>query len=468
VSAAVASAKLLVLEKPEVLAGFDRRVSFSNGAGDTTVSQAPAQAAAAAPPAPAAPPPALAEPLLVSQLLRRFAFGGSDALYQQATRQGYRQTVDQLLAQPAAQPPPFPGGEALVAGMNLNLDQLQQWWITHMLTTPTPFQERVALFMHGLFTTGARKVGTDNPFLVWQNRAWRDMAMADLKTILMRVSTDPAMLLYLDGNMSDGSGTPNQNFARELMERFSVGAVYTEQDVREVAMAVSGWRVPQAGKDTGKTGVFDAARHFPLPVDMMGKVKPMDLGAVIDGLLAHPTCAPFVTTRFVQEFVTPTPDAAYVNRLAANFRKSGYQVKTLLRDILLSPELAAQGGYRGMVKSPLDFMVGAARLVGADPAKAAPLIRQYAVALGHAPFDPPDVGGYPGGAGWVSPAGMLQRVNFATDLVATFKMPPATAPLVTRYLDGVLSPGASQALAAAPTEAQRLWTLLASPDAQVA
>jgi uncharacterized protein (DUF1800 family) len=466
---AVAAAGTLVLERPGLLPGFDRDSAMHNGAPRASVSRPrPGATARPAPPPPAPNLPAVPEPLLISQLLRRFAFGGSDALHQQALRQGYQQTVDQLLGQVAAQPTPLPGGEAPGATPNLGLEQLQQWWITHMVATPTPLQERLTLFMAGLFTTDARKVGTGTPFLAWQNRTWRELALSDLRTVLTRVSTDPAMLLYLDGNMSDGGAMPNQNYARELLERFTIGPVYSEQDVRMGALALSGWRVPVAGRDNTRTGVFEPARHFALPVRFLGREAPMNLAAVVDAILAHPACAPFVATRLVQEFVTPDPDPAYVDRLAASFRKSGYQLKTLVRDVLLSPEFAAQATYRGLVKSPLDFMVGAARLLGADPVRSAPLIRQYAADMDHAPFAPPDVGGYARNASWLTPLAMTQRVNFATDLVGAFRAVPAAATLVPRYLDGILSPGTTQVLAAAVTEPQRLWSLLASPDAQLA
>lgn len=468
--AALAATSVLVMDRPGLMAAFTKHDQPHNGPAGGSVSgsrpRPTARPQVAGPPVEAGPP--LSQPLQVSQLLRRLAFGGTDALYQQAMQQGYQKTVDQLLAQPAAQPPPFPGGEALGPGVAIDPGALQGWWITHLLTTPTPFQERLTLFLAGLFPTDHRKVGTNTPFLVWQNRTWRDMALTDLRSVLTRVSTDPAMLVYLDGNLNDGHRVPNQNYARELMEQFSIGPVFTEQDVREGALALSGWRVPQAGKDSARTGVFDPARHFPLAVTFLGRTGPLDLAGVVDAILAHPACAPFVTTRFVQEFVTPTPDPAYVDRLATDFRESGYQLKTLLRDVLLSPEFAAQANYRALIKSPLDFMVGAARLAGADPARAAPLIRQYAVDMGHAPFAAPDVSGYSRDTEWITPLAVTQRVNFVTDLVATLGTVPPASALVQRYLDGILSPGTGQTLGTATKEPQRLWTLLASPDAQVA
>jgi uncharacterized protein (DUF1800 family) len=476
--AAVAAARLLILDKPQVLAGFgssgfadlsDKRGRLHNSVLDGPAAGQQQVVTQVVHGSGAGAIPVISEPLLISQLLRRLTFGGTDALYQQAMKQGYAKTVDMLLGTAPAQPPPFPGGETIGGVKDNGVNPMQEWWISHMITTPTPFNERLTVFLSGLFTSDFNKVGTGSPFLIWQNRTWRDMALTDLRSMLTRVSIDPAMLIYLDGDGSDGqNATPNQNYARELMELFSIGLVYTENDVQQGAKALSGWRVPQA-KDNSMVGLFAPNRHFAGPVTFLGRTQPMDLNAVIDAILAHPACAPFITTKFVQEFVTPTPDQSYINRLAGSFKASGYQIKTLLRDILLSPEFAAQSSFRGLVKSPLDLMVGAARLAGVDPKMVAPVIRTAASALGEGPFDPPDVGGYPKNAAWLSPIGLMGRVNFVSDFMNAIKTPPAAAAsIVSRYLDGVLSPGTSASLAQATTETQRWWTLLASPDAQLA
>jgi len=469
--AAVAAARLLILEKPDVLAHFsggvvdlsDHHGRLHNSILDAALpqSQVVTQLVKGS-----AGFPVISEPLKISQLLRRLAFGGTSALFQQANQQGFQKTVDQFLATAPVQPPALTGGETL-GRPSINLDDLQGWWITHMITTPTPFQERLTLFMASIFTSDYQKVGLGTPFLAWQNRTWRDMALTDLRSILKRVSIDPAMLIYLDGNNSNGRGTPNQNYARELMELFSIGLVYTEQDVIQGARALSGWRVPTT-KDSTQVGIFDPTRHFTGAVTFLGRTQPMDLDAVIDAILAHPACAPFIANKFITEFVTATPDPAYVTRLATSFRKSGYQIKTLLHDLLTSPEFAAQANFRALVKSPLEFMVGAARLTGADPAMAVPIIRNYARLLGHAPFDPPDVGGWPRNISWLSPISLMNRVNFVTDFVNSLKGVPAPAQVATRYLDGILSPGTNQTLAQAQTDAARWWSLIASPDAQLA
>jgi len=470
----VAAARLLILDKPDVLAHVGTAVvnlSDHHGRLHNTVLDAPQAPqvltqVVKAPGSGSAGFPVISEPLKISQLLRRLAFGGTAPMLQQASQQGFQKTVDQLLATAPAQPPAFAGGETIQT-RNVNLDMLEEWWITHMITTPTPFQERLTLFMASVFTSDYQKVGLNSPFLIWQNRTWRDMALTDLRSILKRVTIDPAMLIYLDGNGSNGRGTPNQNYARELMELFSIGLVYSEQDVQQGARALSGWRVPMAS-DNSQVGVFDPNRHFTGAVTFLGRTQPMDADAVIDAILAHPNCAPFITGKFVNEFVTATPDPAYVKRLADSFRKSGYQIKTLLHDLLNSPEFAAQSNFRGLVKSPVDFMVGAARLTGADPKVVAPIIRTYSRQLGHELFNPPDVGGWPTNASWLSPIALMNRVNFVTDFVNALKGVAVPAQAATRFLDGVLSPGTSQTLAQAQTDSARWWSLIASPDAQLA
>ena len=467
--AAVAAARLLILEKPDVLAHFSgAAVNLSDHSGrlHNWILDAPQpQTQVVTTVVKGTGFPVIAEPLKISQLLRRMAFGGNDALVQQAAQQGFQKTVDQLLATAPAQPPPFTSGEAL--GVNVNRDALEDWWITHMITSPTPFQERLTLFMAEIFTSDYQKVGLNNPFLIWQNRSWRDMALTDLRSILKRVSIDPAMLVYLDGNNSNGRGTPNQNYARELMELFSIGLVYTEKDVTEGAKALSGWRVPRTGDNT-QVGIFDPNRHFAGAVSFLGRNQPMDVDGVIDAILAHPACAPFIANKFVTEFVTSTPDPAYVTRLATNFRKSGYQMKTLVRDMLMSPEFGAQANFRALVKSPLEFMVGAARLTNANPTTVVPIIRNYARTLGQEPFNVPDVGGWPRNLAWLSPVSLMNRVNFVTDFVNQLKGVAAPSQAVNRFLDGILSPGTSQTLTQAPTDAARWWSVIASPDAQLA
>src|SRR5438094_763848 len=162
--------------------------------------------------------PLKSESARVMHLLRRTAFGYSPAQLETALSDGFDKTVDRLIESKPAEPPPLEA--ATTPGGRFPIAQLQQWWINHMLTTQTPFAERMTLFWHGHFTSDYRKAA-DNTFMYWQNLTWRRMAMTDLPAMLLAATPDPAMLRYLDLATSTGQN-PNENYSRELMELFTM------------------------------------------------------------------------------------------------------------------------------------------------------------------------------------------------------------------------------------------------------
>src|SRR5258706_8350854 len=217
----------------------------------------------------------------IMQLLRRTTYGYSPAQLNTALSDGFSRTVDRLVDTPPAEPPAL--AEASTPRGRFAPGVLQQWWIDHMLNTSTPFAERMTFFWHGHFTSDYRKVG-DNTFLYWQNLTWRRMAMTNLGSMLMQVTTDPAMLRYLDLATSIAS-SPNENYSRELMELFTMGPDnYSEEDVRQGALALTGWQLPRPDSTapapgTGrmlpvyasqKSGVFNQRRAFKDSVTYLG------------------------------------------------------------------------------------------------------------------------------------------------------------------------------------------------------
>src|SRR5207248_4858323 len=152
----------------------------------------------------------------VMHLLRRATFGYTPAQLESALSDGFTKTVDRLIETKPAEPPALDA--ATTPGGRFAVSRLQQWWVDHMLATPTPFAERMTLFCHGHFTSDYRKAA-DNTFMYWQNLTWRRMAMTDLRSMLIKVTTDPAMLRYLDLATSLAT-SPNENYSRELMELF--------------------------------------------------------------------------------------------------------------------------------------------------------------------------------------------------------------------------------------------------------
>ena len=426
--------------------------------------------------------PLSSESARVMHLLRRTTMGYTQSQLEAALGDGFNKTVDRLIETRPVEPPELaaagtPGGRFPVA-------ELQQWWINNMLATSTPFAERMTLFWHGHFTSDYRKAANET-YMYWQNLTWRRMAMTDLRSMLMQVTVDPAMLRYLDLATSTGQ-SPNENYSRELMELFTMGAGnYTESDVRESAKALAGWQLPQPDSyatvvvdkannvtrrlpvySGQKPGVFIPRRAYKDDVTYLGKSGPLDTQGVIDRILAQQATAPFIANKVVQHFVTPRPSAGYVKNLGDTFRRSKYDMKTLMRAVFTSPEFTSSQSYRGLVKSPTEFMVHAARALGfATPSK---LVAGGGSGMGQTLFDPPDVNGWPNNESWISSNTVVERVNFATAAVAQAKGTlPSPLDAVHKQLDGVLSPQTSTLFNQAADDRARWFIVLASPEFQL-
>jgi hypothetical protein len=213
----------------------------------------------------------------VMQLLRRASFGYTPTQLESALSDGFNKTVDRLIETPPAEPPAL--DVASTPGGRFAVGQLQQWWLDHMLSTSTPMAERMTLFWHGHFTSDYRKTA-DNTFMYWQNLTWRRMAMTNLRPMLMEVTTDPAMLRYLDLATSTGQN-PNENYSRELMELFTMGpGNYSETDVRESAKALAGWQLP--APDSYASLVVDQANKVSRSLPVYSKQRPGVLNRLRD------------------------------------------------------------------------------------------------------------------------------------------------------------------------------------------
>ncbi len=413
----------------------------------------------------------------VMHLLRRTTLGHTPSQLEAGLSAGFAKTVDRLVETPAAEPPPLDA--AATPGGRFSPALLQVWWVDHMLATPTPFAERMTLFWHGHFTSDVRKVA-DNTFMYWQNLTWRRMGTTNLRSMLMQVTVDPAMLRYLDLATSVGT-SPNENYSRELMELFTMGpGNYTEEDVRQGALALTGWTLPRPDSfgslpnvprmlpiySTQKTGVFRPGRAYSGDVTFLGRSGALDTHGVIDRILEQDVTAPFIVSKLAQHFVSPAPDASFVARLAAAFRKSGYDMKTLMRDMLTSPEFTAAPAYRSLVKSPAELMVHTARALG--DGGMARLIAESGSGMGQVLFDPPDVGGWPNNDAWISSNTVIERVNFATAALARQGGSlPSSSDGVQHHLDGVLGPATAKLLSQATDERSRWFVILASPEFQL-
>jgi uncharacterized protein (DUF1800 family) len=291
------------------------------------------------------------------------------------------------------------------------------------------------------------------------------MALEDLKSMLLKVTPDLAMLRYLDLAASTGRA-PNENYARELLELFTMGVGnYTEDDVKAAAKALTGWRLPMRTEPTAQTGIFDPRRGYTGAITFLGKTGTFNTESVVDTILAHDATAPYMVRQLVTSFVTPSPSDAYVARLADRFRRSRYDTKTLMRDIFTSPEFVAPETFRALIKSPTDFMVSAAKALGATNLSGT--IRQYGPALGQNMFDPPSVAGWGDGATWISSNTILQRANFVSAALGNMRTAPSATRAHERHLDSVLAQGTVNELNLARDDKSRWFAVFASPEFQL-
>ena len=353
-----------------------------------------------------------------------------------------------------------------------------------MLSTQTPFAERMTLFWHGHFTSDYRKAA-DDTFMYWQNLTWRRMGLTNLGSMLIQVTTDPAMLRYLDLATSTGQ-SPNENYSRELMELFTMGAGnYSEEDVRQGAKALAGWTLPQPDSyatvvvdkatnvtrklpvyTTQKPGVFNQRRAYKGSITYLGHSGPLDTQGLINRILTQASTAPFLAAKVAQHFVTPQPDQAFVNRLADGFRRSKYDMKTLMRAVFTSPEFTAAGNYRALLKSPTEFMVHASNALGATGLSK--VVVASGSGMGQSLFDPPDVNGWPNNASWISSNTVVERVNFVTAALGHIKGAlPSASDAARNHLDGVVGPQTATLLNQATDEKSRWFITLASPEFQL-
>ena len=289
--------------------------------------------------------------------------------------------------------------------------ELRAWWIGEILSTPSPLTERMTLFWHNHFVSSQQKVKLAE-LMYRQNVTLRAQALGNFGTMLHGVARDPAMIIYLD-SAQNRKGAPNENFARELMELFTLGeGNYGESDVKEAARAFTGWSLD---RERGEF-VFRRALHDYGSKTVLGRTGNFDGDDVIDILLAQPSTGEFVSRKLWREFVSPDPDPVEVKRIAARFRDSGYDIKTALYALLTSDAFYARENRGTLVKSPIDVVVGTLHQFGMHPGDTIPFA-VAAAGMGQALFAPPNVRGWPGQETWINSSRLLARKQFLDRLM---------------------------------------------------
>jgi len=284
--------------------------------------------------------------------------------------------------------------------------ELRSWWLTEMLVTPSPLTEKMTLFWHNHFVSSQQKVRS--PQLMYrQNALLRRHALGNFGRLLQAVARDPAMVIYLD-SASNRKGQPNENFAREVMELFTLGeGHYTERDVKEAARAFTGWGIDP---DRGEF-VFRRLAHDDGVKTVLGRTGNLDGDAVLGVLLAQPQTAELIVAKLWREFVAPDPDPGEVRRIAQVFRDSGYEIRPALRALLTSDAFYDPGNRAALIKSPVELVVGTLRQFNFATGEPLPFVLGVAL-LGQNLFSPPNVKGWPGGEMWINSTTLLARKAF--------------------------------------------------------
>lgn len=293
---------------------------------------------------------------------------------------------------------------------NASLSEYQAVWLYRMLHTPHPLGERLTLFWHNHFATSIAKV-RQPALMQQQNALLRRYALGSFRTLLLEMSRDPAMLLWLDSN-SNVKGKPNENFARELMELFSLGVGhYTEKDVQEAARAFTGWHT------AGGEFVVNPAQHDAGSKTVFGKTGDWDGGDIVRLVLELPEAARFLARKLYREFISEelTPPDALLEPLAEELRRADYEVRPVIAVILRSQHFFSEFAYRQRVKSPVEYVIGLIRSVSGSATPSA--LADTLEGMGQSLFAPPTVKGWEGGKAWLNSATLLARYNMAWSLL---------------------------------------------------
>jgi uncharacterized protein DUF1800 len=286
----------------------------------------------------------------------------------------------------------------------IETQRLALWWANRMLATKRPLEEKLTLFWHGHFATGENKV-RDYRMMLQQNLMFRRQASGSFRDLLVGLLKDPAMLVYLD-NGENIKSHPNENFGRELLELFTMGVGnYSERDVREAARAFTGWT------NDVLTFKLDTAQHDDGVKTFLGKTGQFGGEDIIDVILAQPPTAEFVAAKLYRFFVREEMVPATRQALGRTFRENRYQIKPLLKRILLSRDFYSEPSTATQIKSPVHLVMSTYKKLGLTEVPTIPDFGRMTSGLGQSLFDPPNVAGWAGGRTWVTPSTLLERGN---------------------------------------------------------
>jgi uncharacterized protein (DUF1800 family) len=348
---------------------------------------------------------------MVAHLLRRAGFSGTQEEIKFYLDMGQRNAVETLLNYETIDDSEV---DRQVEKARLNLDRpdgLIQWWLLRMIFTKRPLQEKMVLFWHGHFATAISKVKEES-YMLKQNQLFRRLALGNFEEFLLEVSKDAAMIIWLD-NFTNKKGRPNENYARELMELFSMGVGnYTEMDVKESARAFTGWSIRRFNGEF----FFDSNQHDFGQKTFLGETGPLNGDDIVRIIAKQSATSRFITKKLFEFFAYPNPETAVIDRLANIYLSSNFSIKAVMREILNSDEFYSEQAINGLIKSPTELVIGAVRQLKAQTVDFTRDLLGTLNLQGQTLFNPPSVKGWDGGLDWINSSSILTRYNFANSL----------------------------------------------------
>ncbi|MCG8404222.1 MAG: DUF1800 domain-containing protein [Phycisphaerales bacterium] len=379
-----------------------------------------------------------ADPLATSQawsqdhaahLLRRAGFGGTPEQIEFLTKLGRQKAVEYLVyyesvpetpipvtIEPHQPPPRFTHPhlnreELRKIGMRRRqasrrqFQRVVRWWIETMVSSSRPLQEKLVLFWHGHLTSGYREVQSSR-LMYEQNHLLRKHASGRLRELLIDVTEDPAMILYLN-TQQNRKRKPNENYARELLELFTMGpGHYTEKDIKEAARAFTGLGLD---KKTGRT-IYRARQHDSGEKTFLGKTGNFEPADIIDIILEQSVTAEYLARKFWTFFAYEEPEERVIKALAKVLRDNDYDFKPMLTAMFTSEAFYSDRARFTHIKSPVELLVGTMRTLEIPPIDTTMMATGLRM-MGQSLMQPPNVKGWDGGATWITTSTLMNRYN---------------------------------------------------------
>ena len=292
----------------------------------------------------------------------------------------------------------------------LETNRVAYWWANRMVRTNHPLEEKMALFWHGHYAVNESKV-RDYRKLLRELEIFQAQGTGNFRDLMVAVAQDPAMLSFLDAGVNV-KGAPNENFAREIMELFTMGVGnYTEKDIREGARAFTGWNYDDLNF------VVNKDKHDSSPKTFLGRTGNFDGVDIIDIIVAQPVTAKFIAGKIYRFFVREEVSPELQEKLGAVLRDGHYEIAPLLETIFLSKDFYSPASVGTQIKSPVQLVISTYRKLGLADVPGVPDFNSATSALGQLLFRPPTVAGWAQGRSWVTPGLLLERGNFARDVL---------------------------------------------------